>query len=224
MISVVIPTFNAKPGLMRLLDNLKACPFKYEVVVVDGGSTDGTADYATSRKCRVGATAKGRGIQLKAGAALAQGDWLLFLHADTVLDTGWAEALTDYFSRPDAADKAAYFTFALDDRVSQDARRVEDLTAWRCETFGLPYGDQGLLISRTLYQRVGGYEPVPLMEDVGLVRRIGKGWLVCLPAKAITSAARYKKDGYLLRPLRNLFCLALYYLGVSPRTIARIYG
>ena len=224
MISVVIPTFNAKQGLMRLLDCLKACPYKYEVVVADGGSSDGTVSYAKSRDCRIVATAKGRGMQLKAGAAATSGEWLLVLHADTVLSPEWPEVLTDFFNRPDAADKAAYFTFALDDPISQDARRIEDMVAWRCKTLGLPFGDQGLLLTRALYDVVGGYEAVPLMEDVGLVRRIGKERLVCLPAKAITSAERYQKDGYFLRPLRNLFCLGLYYLGVPPQTILRFYG
>lgn len=224
MISVVIPTFNAKQGLMRLLDCLKACPYKYEVVVADGGSSDGTVSYAKSRGCRIVATPKGRGIQLKAGAASASGEWLMVLHADTVLSPEWPEVLTDFFNRPDTAEKAAYFTFALDDPISQDARRIENMVAWRCETLDLPYGDQGLLLTRALYDVVGGYEAVPLMEDVGLVRRIGKERLVGLSAKAITSAQRYQKDGYFLRPLRNLFCLGLYYLGVSPQTIVRFYG
>jgi hypothetical protein len=88
----------------------------------------------------------------------------------------------------------------------------------------LPYGDQGLLISRGLYGRLGGFRPLPLMEDVDLVRRIGWRRLRPLPGAAETSAIRYRRDGYVLRPLRNLCCLTLYFLGVPPRAIEKIYG
>ena len=98
------------------------------------------------------------------------------------------------------------------------------LVAVRCRLFRLPYGDQGLLISRALYQRLGGFKPVPLMEDVDLVRRVGWRRLTALPSAAVTSAVRYRRDGYLLRPLRNLCCLTLYFLGVPPRAIVKLYG
>ena len=90
--------------------------------------------------------------------------------------------------------------------------------------FRLPYGDQGLLIHRDLYRAVGGYRRLPLMEDVDLVRRIGRDNLVPLAADALTSAARYRRDGWLLRPLRNLTCLTLYFAGVPPQTLQRLYG
>ncbi|MEE8246899.1 MAG: glycosyl transferase family 2, partial [Alphaproteobacteria bacterium] len=89
---------------------------------------------------------------------------------------------------------------------------------------GLPYGDQGLLIHRDLYSRVGGFRPLPLMEDVDIVRRIGARRLVVLEAAALTSAARYRRAGYLRRSLRNLACLGLYFLGVPPRLLVRLYG
>jgi hypothetical protein len=88
----------------------------------------------------------------------------------------------------------------------------------------LPYGDQGLLISRRLYDAVGGYRPMPLMEDVDLVRRLGRARLHPLGASMLASARRYRRDGYWRRPLRNLCCLALYFAGVPPRVIARMYG
>jgi len=222
VLSIVIPTLNAKSGLRSCLDMATQSPIKYELVVADGGSNDGTVELAQNMGCKLVATPKGRGLQLKAGATAAEGDWLLFLHADTQLEASWGEALISFIAQPNAKQKAAYFTFALNDR-SADARRVENMVAWRCENMALPYGDQGLLISRELYNAVGGYEAVPLMEDVGLVRRIGPERLVCLPIKAITSAVRFQKGGYILRPLRNIFCLGLYLLGVSPRTIVKFY-
>jgi hypothetical protein len=123
-----------------------------------------------------------------------------------------------------AADefRAAYFRFALDD-ASGAARRVERLVRWRCRAFALPYGDQGLLVSRRLYDEVGGYRPMPLMEDVDLIRRIGRRRLVELPSAALTSAARYRRDGWWLRPMRNLGILALWHLGAPPEFLRRIY-
>jgi GT2 family glycosyltransferase len=162
-------------------------------------------------------------VQLAAGAAAASADWLLFLHADTRLQPGWAEAVRRFTADPANRQKAACFRFRLDD-PSPQARRVERLVAWRCRRLGLPYGDQGLLIHRTYYDELGGFKPVPLMEDVDLVRRIGRRNIVMLAADALTSAARYRRDGYWLRPVRNLCLLSLYFLGVPPRWLARLYG
>jgi hypothetical protein len=89
---------------------------------------------------------------------------------------------------------------------------------------GLPYGDQGLLIARSLYDSVGGYAPLPLMEDVDLIRRLGRHRLAPIAANAVSSARRYRREGYLRRPLRNLLCLSLYLAGVPPRRITRLYG
>ena len=121
------------------------------------------------------------------------------------------------------APKAGYFRLRL---ASADprARRLERLVAWRCRTFGLPYGDQGLLIERDFYRRTGGFRALPLMEDVDFARRIGRRNLSALDAEAVTSAERYERDGWLLRPMRNLGCLALYFAGLSPTVIRRLYG
>jgi hypothetical protein len=112
--------------------------------------------------------------------------------------------------------------FRLDDRALA-ARLVERAVALRSGLFRLPYGDQGLVIGRAFYEELGGYARIPLMEDVDIVRRIGRRRLSVLNAAALTSAERYRRDGYLLRPLRNLACLALYKAGVSPRTISSLY-
>jgi hypothetical protein len=120
-------------------------------------------------------------------------------------------------------DKAGYFDLALDDNAPA-ARRLERIVAWRCRVLALPYGDQGLLISRRLYDAVGGFAAIPLMEDVDLVHRLGRNRLRPIGAMMLASARRYRRDGYLRRPLRNLCCLALYVAGVSPARIAKIYG
>tara|TARA_R110000868_G_scaffold1844_4_gene14555 strand:+ start:4676 stop:5350 length:675 start_codon:yes stop_codon:yes gene_type:complete len=217
-ISVVIPTLNAAPGLAAAMESVRAAAL--EIVVADGGSSDDTIGVALAEGARVIASEKGRGQQLRAGAAAATGDWLLFLHADTCLSDGWDAAA--FAADPANEFRAGVFAFALDDD-SPPARRVERLVAWRTRYLGLPYGDQGLLISRAFYDRLGGYRPLPLMEDVDMVRRIGRRHLSVLGAAAVTSAVRYRRGGWWARPARNLFCLSLYFLGVSPDFLARVY-
>ncbi|MEQ8504162.1 MAG: TIGR04283 family arsenosugar biosynthesis glycosyltransferase [Rhodospirillales bacterium] len=221
-LSIIIPTLNAAQDLGRALDGLKGGGIDHEVIVVDGGSTDATLRIARAFGARVTEAPQGRGTQLAAGAGAARGEWLLFLHADTLLQRGWQIILRGFTGNRDNHFKAGYFQLLLDDAAPQ-ARRVENLANWRAQHMGLPYGDQGLLISRGFYDFLGGFSPLPLMEDVDLVRRIGGRRLVMLPSAATTSAARYRKDGWWLRPLRNLFCLGLFYLGVRPHWIAGLY-
>lgn len=194
-----------------------------EVVVSDGGSQDGTVAIATAAGIRVVTARRGRGFQLIAGAAAATGEWLLFLHADCRLGPGWETPVATFIEAPGAAGRAGYFAFIADD-PDPAARRLERIVAWRCRVLGLPYGDQGLLISRKLYDEIGGFAPIPLMEDVDLVRRLGRNRLLPLAAPIIASARRYRRGGYWRRPLRNLLCLSLYFAGVPPRHIARLYG
>lgn len=222
MLSVVIPTLQAGGILAATLDAVTGGVGVGEVVVADSGSTDGTRAIAAEAGARVIAAPRGRGIQLAAGAAAATGEWLLFLHADTVPAPGWDGAVAAFIGDPSNRERAAVFRFALDD-PSPVARRLERWVDWRTREFGLPYGDQGLLIARAFYIALGGFKPIPLMEDVDLVRRIGRSRLAVLDTAAVTSAARYRKDGYMRRGLRNLACLSLFFLGVDPRRIERFY-
>ena len=216
-ISVIIPTLNAAATLRATVAALG--PMQ-EIIVADGGSEDGTVMLAQDLGALVVFAPKGRGQQLAAGIASATEGWLLLLHADTRLEPDWqAQAHTHMCEHP---DKAAYFRFVLDSADPQ-ARRLEALVRWRCRLLALPYGDQGLLVHRDTLLRAGGMRPLPLMEDVDLVRRLGRCKLVGLTAGAVTSAARWERDGWYRRSCRNLVCLSLWFLGVPAGRIARIY-
>jgi len=217
MLTIVIPALNASA---TLADCLAALDGGDEIIVVDGASTDDSADIAGRAGARVIAAPRGRGTQLRAGGEAARGDWLLFLHADTRLATGWREAVTAHVAT--TPERAGYFGLRLDDGAWQ-ARVIERGVALRVRLLGLPYGDQGLLISGRLYDEVGGFRPLALMEDVDLARRIGRRRLRRLDATALTSADRWRRDGWLRRSSRNLACLALYAVGVSPTRLARFY-
>lgn len=227
-ISVIIPTLNAAHCVSTALAAVDKPPLVVERLVVDGNSDDETITVATAAGAVIvlidkSEDSSGRGTQLAAGASAARGDWLLFIHADTVLDAGWVEEAMRFIERHRSGDRAAAFRFSLDHHAAA-ARRLEAIVGWRCRVMALPYGDQGLLISRKLYDEIGGFQKIPLFEDVDIIRRIGRTRLEMLNSRAVTSAVRYKQSGYLMRPLRNLICLALYYFGVPPRRIVRLYG
>ncbi|NKB56133.1 MAG: glycosyltransferase [Alphaproteobacteria bacterium] len=225
-LSIIIPTLNASAGLRRSLPPLaafEAINLVHEVIFADADSDDDTRAVAEASGARVVQSERGRGQQLAAGAEAATGRWMLFLHADTSLDLRWYEAVWTFMQDSANGNRAGYFRFKLDDKRKR-AKLLERLVSLRVHLFGLPYGDQGLLISRAFYDEIGGYRPLPLMEDVDIVRRIGRRRLVRLSRNAVTSADRYHREGYLWRPVRNLGCLLLYFLGVPARFIVRLYG
>ena len=226
-LDVVIPALDAAAHLGATLASLapgRAKGLLREVVVVDGGSADDTRAIAAAGGARVLASAPGRGRQLRAGGDATKAPWLLFLHADTRLGAGWVEEAPAFIrAAPAQGGRAAVFRLRLDD-TAVAARALERVVSWRTRALGLPYGDQGLLISRSLYEEVGGFADIPLMEDVDLVRRLGRRRLTLLREEATTSPERYREAGYLRRSLMNLLILLLYYGGVPPERLARLYG
>jgi rSAM/selenodomain-associated transferase 2 len=223
-LSVVMPALNAAAFLTGTIESLDVAmgSIRYETVVVDGSSSDDTVVLGRKAGARVVVTPRSRGHQLATGANLARGEWILFLHADTRLAPDWPMAARRVMSDPANRERAAVFRLCIDSPAPA-ARRLERWVAWRCRRLGLPYGDQGLLIERRFYRALGGFAVIPLMEDVEFVRRIGRERLVYLDCAATTSAERYRA-GFVRRSVRNLFCLGLYFSGVPPRWIARLYG
>lgn len=221
-VSVIIPTLNAAEELGSTV----ACLFEgldeglvRELVLSDGGSGDGVERIADDLGAHLITGPAGRGGQLRRGAEVASGEWLLFLHADTHLAPGWSGEVLKHLQR--SPDKAACFRLAF--RATGLAPRI--VAGWanfRTAVFGLPYGDQGLLISRTMYDAVGRYPDSPLMEDVAIARAL-RGKICRLRSIAATSAAKYQAQGWVLRGARNLWTLMRYFLGVSPERLARRY-
>lgn len=220
-LSVIIPTLNAADALpatlASLFEGLQAGLIR-ELVISDGGSTDGTREIAAAAGAVFVEGAPSRGGQLRRGAAVAQGTWFLILHADTVLPVGWAAVVADHMARKDSA--AAF-------RLAFDARGVMPwlVAGWanlRSYLFDLPYGDQGLLVSQALLDSVGGYPDQPLMEDVDLALRLWRR-IRLLRLSVRTSAARYRADGWIRRGAQNHWRLLRYLLGADPAVLARGY-
>ena len=221
-LGVVIPTLDEEEALPRLLEDLDALPVPVEVIVADGGSRDRTLEAARKRGARTIRTSAGRGRQMNAGARALASPWILFLHADCRLPSETRDALLGWLRSP-ASPEAAHFTFRLErdglwwSLIERGQRIRERLT-------GLTYGDQGLLISRTRYEAVGGFPEIPVMEDVEVVRRLRRdGGLDRIGAPLITSARRYESEGPVRACLRNLGLILLYCLSVPPDRLARWY-
>jgi rSAM/selenodomain-associated transferase 2 len=217
-VSVIIPTLNAQADLSAclaaLVEGLDAGLIT-ELIVSDGGSTDDTAVLAEAWGAEMVTGPASRGGQLRRGCAAARGSWCLVLHADTVLAPGWSAAVAAHL----AQDRAGYFKLRFD----RGGRFVAGWANLRARLFGLPYGDQGLLIRRDLYDRIGGYRDQPLMEDVAIARAL-RGQLIAIDAAAVTSAAKYRRQGWLRRGARNLWTLLRYLAGADPHALAKSYN
>lgn len=215
-ISVVIPTLNAQDTLpaclSSLMEGLDAGLIR-DLVISDGGSQDDTRVLADAWGATILTGAPSRGGQLRRGCAAAGGEWLLVLHADTELSEGWSCAVRAHLSTM----QAGWFQLEFD----KGGAWVAGWANLRAR-MGLPYGDQGLLLPRRLYQEVGGFADIPLMEDVALARAL-KGRLRPIEATAMTSADKYRQRGWVRQGARNLWTLMRYFAGVSPETLAAGY-
>ena len=218
-ISVIVPTLNEQEHLPATLSRVELAPGD-ELIVVDGGSTDQTVTIAQQFTPHVLLSRRGRAVQMNRGAQHAQGDILLFLHADTLLPPVGLEAV-----RQAVQAGAAGGAFRLTITPPTLALR---LVAWGTNLrtcFGqLPYGDQALFMPRHVFEALGGYDDVPFMEDVRMVQVLRKrGRLAILPQAVHTSGRRWQRDGVLYTTVRNIVLITLYFCGVPPATLQRWY-
>lgn len=216
-ISVVIPTLDAAvtlPGCASsLFEGIEAGLIR-ELIVSDGGSSDDTLSVADAIGAEIVTGPASRGGQLRRGCARARADTLLILHADTQLAPGWVGPVALQLQ----TGQAGYF----DLRFDRGGAIVSGWANLRSRRLGLPYGDQGLLVPRALYDRVGGFRDQPLMEDVAMARAL-RGQLQRIGHEAITSAEKYRRQGWLTRGGRNLWTLARYFAGTDPEVLAAAY-
>jgi glycosyltransferase involved in cell wall biosynthesis len=228
MLSVVIPTLDSERTLSRTLSCLVSATVQglvREVILADGGSRDETALVAEETGAHFISAAPGRASQLRAGAERARSTWLLFLDAGTMLEPGWAGEATSFIESAElkggmALERAGVFRFALDDSRPA-ARWTERLVALRTGLLGMPRGEQGLLISKRFYERIGGYPDVKSMEDAAIMRAIGRQRLAWFRTAAVTSLKPDSGMEGLLGPLRDFARHSLYKLGVPARFTGR---
>jgi rSAM/selenodomain-associated transferase 2 len=218
-LSIIIPTLNEEGSLGRIL--MSITDLAHEIIVVDGGSADKTAEIAQQYTPHVFSTGRGRGRQQHLGACYAVGDVLVFLHADTLPPQGSQTIIESTLS-----DREVVFgAFRLSIHPPTPGLNLIALvTNLRSRILKMPYGDQALFMRRSDYFRVGGFRDLPVMEDVDLVRRLNRmGRFKLTGDRVMTSARRWEKEGVCRTTLRNWSLLVRYLLGASPQKLHRSY-
>ncbi|MBW2337662.1 MAG: TIGR04283 family arsenosugar biosynthesis glycosyltransferase [Deltaproteobacteria bacterium] len=220
-LSIIIPTLNEADVIEETITRLPQSE-QVEILVVDGGSSDGTDEMARGLGARVLSAAPSKAEQMNAGAAEAQGEVLLFLHADTRLPEKFEEKVLTAVARKGYC--AGAFTLGID---SEDwgLRFIERVANWRARFFKLPYGDQALFVSRQLFHEIGGFADYPIMEDFELIRRLKKkSKIAILPESVITSPRRWQNLGVFKTWLLNQIIIGAYFIGIPPHRLDRWYG
>ena len=224
-ISVIMPVLNEElfieQTLVRVAQSCRS--LSREIIVVDGGSRDGTREIAAGRAAQVLESRRpGRAAQMHVGAQAAKGDVLLFLHADTRLPEAWDVALWKAWSaRPQPGATAFRLSYDSDRLIYRSLAR---LAFWRSRFNGVPHGDQAIAVARETYFAVGGFPAVPLMEEYYLIPKLRRqGPIVILPERIRTSVRRYEKNGPLFNAIRNTALMGLHYCGVSADRLAMFY-
>jgi rSAM/selenodomain-associated transferase 2 len=223
-VSVIIPTLDEAHSLGATLQALTRLRHegRIEVIVVDGGSADATREIAREHGAHIILSARGRGAQMHAGATIARGDALWFLHADTLPPPDAPELILDALRR-DARIVGGNFTITFD-----GTRLAARFLTWlypQLRKLGLCYGDSAIFVRASVYRAVGGFRPFPVFEDLDLVRRIRRrGRLAHLSAQVVTSSRRFEGRSFAFTFARWSFLQALYWIGVSPHTLSRLYA
>ncbi len=220
LISVIIPTLNEEQNIVTVIDATRKAG-ECEIIVVDGGSTDQTVKLAGNAD-KIIVAPQGRASQQNAGAAVASGEMLLFLHADCELASGFVPRVRECLESSDVA--AGCFTQMID-HPARKYRTIERGNAWRVRKLGWIYGDQGLFLRKETFEQLGGFPDIPLMEDLYFSKTLKRaGRLVVIEHHLVVSARRWELNGTIRQTLRNWSFVAMSHLGVKPATLARWYG
>lgn len=221
-LSIIVPVLNEAGGIAAALDALAGLRAAgHEVIVVDGGSTDGTPDFAAPRADRVASAPRGRASQMNAGARFANGDVLLFLHADTRLPARADRAVLDGLAGRGRA--WGRFDVRIDTRHPL-LRVVASFMNLRSRWTGIATGDQAIFVRRDAFAAIGGFPPVALMEDIALsaaLKRVSPP--LCLRDHVLTSGRRWESRGVVRTVLLMWWLRLRYFLGASPERLAEIY-
>jgi len=219
-ISIIIPTLNEADVIGETISRLPLSE-QVEILVVDGGSRDGTDEMARQLGARVLSTAPSKAAQMNAGAAQARGEVLLFLHADTRLPDKFEEKVLTTVARRGYC--AGAFTLGVDS-ADRGLRLIERVANWRARFFKMPYGDQALFVGRQVFHEIGGFADYPIMEDFELVRRLKKkGKIAILPESVKTSPRRWQNLGVFKTWFLNQIIIAAYFIGIPPQRLAMWY-
>lgn len=227
-ISIIIPVLNEAATIQETLTRLQDA-LNVEVIVVDGGSRDetvatakhGSKMIANFLPIKIIASAVGRGCQMNAGAAVATGDILLFLHGDTHLPTGFDTLVRQALQNP--ATIAGAFELRIDAQL-WGLRLVEKMVNVRSRLLSMPYGDQAIFLKASVFHEIGGFPDLPIMEDFELMLRLrNQGRITIVPAPVLTSGRRWQKLGVITTTLINQIIIVGYFLGVSPTQLVRWY-
>ena len=225
-VSVILPVRNEAHWIGACLQHIRMTSTlsKAEIIVVDGQSSDRTRELAAQYADRVlDSPLIGRAVQMDLGVQYASGDLLVFLHADTVLPPDWQACVRRAFVQTTAPPAFAAFQVAYDsDRLIY--RGIAALANLRAKLTGIPHGNQGLVVARSLYLMAGGFPPVPLMEEYLLISQLKRfGRTEIFKERVVTSCRRYEQTGPLRNLIKNASLTVLFYLGISPRRLARWY-
>ena len=221
MISVIVPVLNEESGIRACLESLLAWGDRLEIIVVDGGSQDATVEIVHSLPVGLVTALGGRGAQMNRGAAIAKGEILLFLHSDTQLPQTFITEIEAVLAQPQAI--AGAFPLRIDD-PRPSLRWIETFVQWRSQYLSLPYGDQAIFLKTSTFQQMGGYAPLPIMEDYELIQRLKKqGKIYLAQHPVITSSRRWRKLGVWRTTWINQLMLLGYHLKLDPQTLKQWY-
>ena len=219
-ITLVIPTLNSEKTINKTLEKIKSNFF--EIVIIDGNSNDNTLNICKKYTNDIYSTCPGRGNQLNLGSIKSKGEWLFFLHSDSILDQNCIKQIYSFTQNIKYIKKAGVFKLKIN-YESIFARLLERAANIRTKIFGLPYGDQGLLIKKDFYVEIGGFKNISIMEDIEIIRSIDSQNIVILDGFIKTNPEKYLKDGWIKRPIKNFICLLLFFLNSDINFIYKIY-